>query len=81
MNDLELDAWYAGLEQPSRNYVQTFATVQIALAFSEDAREKALVAEGELVAAMKRAERALDYLHRSNVTLEQAVRLHSRGRT
>ncbi len=75
----DLDEW-AAIEAAHDNRVQTMATVMLALRFSEDARRKALRAEERLMNAAKAAELARDYLARSTVTLEQAVRLHAMGK-
>ncbi len=80
MNDRDLDAWFAGLNADTRAHVQTAATVAICLAFSDQARERAREAEGALVSAMNRAERAHAYLKRTTATLEQAIQLHAMGR-
>ncbi len=70
----------AALPEPERTLVESASTVQLALLFSEDARTRANEAEQRLVAAMNASERALEYLKRTTITLEQAIRLHVMGR-
>jgi hypothetical protein len=54
MNDRNLDAWYAGLSDEQRSYVQTATTVQIVRQFSDQARARCEDAEANLLLARAR---------------------------
>ena len=75
----DLARWEA-VEEDQRSRFHTKATVMLCLRFSEDALARAVEAERALSIAQQRAESARDYLNRTSVTLQQAVRLHEMNR-
>lgn len=54
--------------------------VMLVLRFSEDARARCERAKRELTEAQHRLIDAQEYMERTTVTLEQAIRLHARNR-
>ena len=63
-----------------RERVEGAMNVMLSIRFVEDARARCDRAEAALVRAHAEAEAALDYLNRTLVTTEQAIRAHAMGR-